>query len=190
MTRWQAFDARLGRPGPFHVRTDLPDGSKRVAWRVPSGAWGLGEHRIEDLVYLQRLPMPSPVVITEGEKAADAVRAAGLAAVATVCGAGTAPGIHVVELFTGCRVILWPDADANGRDHMAMVARRLEPIVATLALVDVPADAPKGWDAADATPATIRRLVATAHDVYLFRPRSAWLQPVVGELPSVRDTAP
>lgn len=169
MNTWRAYDARLAGLGPFHVRTDLPDGSKVVSWRTPTGGRGLGEHRMEDLIYSERVPMPARVVITEGEKAADAVRAGDLAAVGTVCGASATPGVHVIQLFTGCHVTLWPDADRVGFDHMARLARRLEPVVASLRLVVVPPDVPSGWDAADADHATVRRLVAQAHDVYLFR---------------------
>lgn len=177
MTRWQALDAWRGTHGPIHERVDRPDG-KIVRWRALDGGFGLGEHRMADLIYADRLPMPGRVVITEGEKAADAIRAAGIEAVGTVCGAGAIPGVHVLELFTGCHVTLWPDADAAGRDHMSRLSRGLEPIVGSLRLVDLPPDVPTGWDAADATEAQIRRLVALAHDVWLFRPDCAWYGPL------------
>ncbi|MEJ7747899.1 MAG: hypothetical protein WKF56_01270 [Candidatus Limnocylindrales bacterium] len=167
MTTWRALDARSLEPGPFHVRTDHPDGSKSITWRSPSGGRGLGDHRMEDLVYAERVPLPARIVLTEGEKAADAVRAAGIAAVGTVCGASATPGPHVVSLFSGVRVTLWPDADRVGFDHMARLSQVLEPGVQTLRLVDLPAGVPDGWDAADADPATIRRLVAAAHDIWL-----------------------
>jgi putative DNA primase/helicase len=113
--------------------------------------------------------MPARVVITEGERAADALEAAGVHAIATVCGAGSVPGPSFADILAGVRVTLWPDADGPGRDHMGRVARLLEPVVATMAVVDLPADAPSGWDAADASPAQVRRLVATAHNLWLAR---------------------
>jgi hypothetical protein len=177
---WRAYDARLACWGPFHVRRDLPDGSKRVTWRSPSGAPGLGEHRMEDLVYLpwDRASMPARVIITEGEKASEAVSGGDRYGIGTVCGASGTPGPQVVALFTGCHVTLWPDADRVGFDHMARLARRLEPVVASLRLVDIPEGVPDGWDAADADLDTIRRLTRDAHDVYLFRPDSSWLRPM------------
>lgn len=162
-TVWQAYDARLGHLGPFHVRQPLADGGKHVIWRQ------MGEHQMADLIYLNRLPLPAKVVITEGEKAADAVIAAGVDAIGTVCGAGSIPGDAVMGLLTGAHVTLWPDADRTGFRHMARIAAKLERIVGSLRIVDLPTDVPQGWDAADATPELARRLVVTAHEVWLDR---------------------
>jgi hypothetical protein len=169
---WPAFDARQWAPGPIHVRTDLGPGRKQVWWRARDGRPGLGGHDLADLVYLPggRLTMPARVVITEGERAADALEAAGVHAIATVCGAATVPGPSFARLLTGVRVTLWPDADAQGWAHMCRVSRLLEPVVASMAVIVRPTGIPSGWDAADARPAEVRRLVATAQDVWL-RPR-------------------
>lgn len=172
MRSWQAYDARMERPGPFHERVDHADGTKSVRWRATTG-YGLGEHRLKDLIYADRMPLPRSVVVTEGERACDAVRAAGLDAVGTVCGAGATPGPAVIALFADVHVALWPDADAVGFDHMARLARRLEPVVASMALVEAPPGAAQGWDAADATPRQIRVLVALARDIWLDRTPAA-----------------
>lgn len=169
-TRWTSWDARLGIPGPTHVRHDRPNGAKDVVWLAPDGQSGLGGHRLEDLIYADQVPLPAYVVVTEGERACDAVRVAGLPAVATVCGAGATPGPSVVALFAGVDVALWPDADAVGFDHMARLARKLEPIVASLALIEAPADVPEHWDAADATELQIRLLAVLSRDIWLNRP--------------------
>jgi hypothetical protein len=174
MTRWQAWDARLAVPGPFHERVDQADGSKVVRWRTRSGGYGLGDHVLADLAYIPGdVPLPRTIVLTEGERAADAVAAAGYAAVGTVCGAGSTPGRSVLELFRGRVVTLWPDADAPGRRHMDRMAYGLEPLVAGLRLVYPPRGVPLGRDAADARTATIRVLVASARDVWLDPSRRA-----------------
>lgn len=159
--RWHATDARTRGLRGVHVREDHADG-KRIWWE------DLGADGLEDLVYVERLPLPARVVLVEGEKAADAVRAAGLVGVGTVCGASSTPGPSVIDLFTGVEVTLWPDADPIGFDHMCRIAQLLEPLVGSLRLVDWP-DAPAHGDAADLELARIRRLVATAHDVWLNR---------------------
>lgn len=164
--RWQAWDARLGTPGPWHVRRDLPDGSKVVLWRETSGASGLGGCHLEDLVYLAQplalLAPGEPLVVTEGERAADAVAAAGHWAAGTVCGASSTPGEAVVRLLAAHRIVLWCDADLVGLAHGGRLGRALEAAgVPSLAIVRPPAGVP-GWDAADAEPQLIRELVADA----------------------------
>ncbi len=165
--RWQALDASTWRPGPFHVREDR-GGAKRVWWEDEQGQPGLGEHRLEDLAYADQVPLPRRVVIAEGEKAADAIRRAGLPAVGTVCGAAGTPGPAVVDLFTGVHVVIWPDNDLVGVDHMGRLARLLEPIVASMALVKWPG-APAHGDAADLPPHLILERVAVARDIWLRR---------------------
>lgn len=94
-----------------------------------------------------------PVLICEGEKATDAAQA-------------LFPQINCATWPSGCkaidkadwspianrRVILWPDADAPGREAMAKLAPRLLAAGAELVcIINPPADAPEGWDLADAT---------------------------------------
>lgn len=154
-------------PGPVHCREDHPVG-KRLWWKDEHGRPGLGEHKLEDLLYASSLPLSRVVVVTEGEKAANAVRAANLVAVGTVCGAAGTPGWAVVNAFLGVNVVLWPDHDEVGLDHMGRFARLLEPIVRSMALVDWP-DAPLHADAADLPPDRIRLLVNRARDIWLKR---------------------
>lgn len=170
-TVWRSWDARLWRPGPDHVRRDRRDGGKDVIWRDLAGKPGLGEHRLEDLVYLaggRVPPLPSRLVITEGEKAADAVEVAGIPAIATVCGASGSPGPAVIAMLAGVRVVLWPDADQVGFDHMCRLAVRLEPVVAGLDLIRIPHASP-GMDAADLAPDEISTLFARRRPIWLKR---------------------
>jgi hypothetical protein len=50
-SRWTAHDTRLDRAGPVHVRKDGPNG-KQIHWQAPDGSLGLGDHRVEDLIYI------------------------------------------------------------------------------------------------------------------------------------------
>src|SRR5207249_787948 len=117
-----------------------------------------------DLIYL---PQPlgivgDVVVVTEGEKAADATAAGGWPAIGTVCGAAAAPGPHVIALLAQFDVVLWPDHDDVGRRHMNRLGRALEAAgVAALYVVRWP-DAPEHGDAADADPETIGERIAEA----------------------------
>ena len=94
----------------------------------------------------------APVLIVEGEKAADA-------------GALLFPQAVVITWPSGCkaidkadwapiagrRCVLWPDADDVGREAMAKLAPRLlKAGAAQVRIIQPPSDAPEGWDLADA----------------------------------------
>ena len=91
----------------------------------------------------------APVLVCEGEKAADA---AGLlfpdhVAVAALNGAKS-PGKSDWTPLHGRAVTIWPDNDAPGASFAATVAD----MVPGARIVDVPSDWPDGWDLADAPP--------------------------------------
>lgn len=173
MTRWRSWDAAKRRAGPWHTRIDHPDG-KEVVWGRLSPRDGLGEHKLVDLIYggdvVARAHPDSTVVITEGERAADAVRDAGYVAAGTVCGASSTPGEAVLGLFRDRHVVLWPDNDPVGMAHMSRISIRLEQLgVRSLRLV-LWAGSPEHGDAADADVQTITRLITAARILPLVGP--------------------
>lgn len=136
-----------------HVRKELAGGGKRFEWLHPDGRPSRnGEIDTKDKLYgLELLAQhpDKPVVLAEGEKAADALRGAGVrVALATVCGASTTPAVVVLEHLRGRRVVLWPDADDAGRQHMDRIADRLSQTGAAVVIVEWP-EAPEKGDAAD-----------------------------------------
>lgn len=131
-------------------------------------------HALSDLVYGGELVVrghpDSTYVLTEGEKAADAVRDAGYVGVGTVCGASSTPSDAVLGMFRDRHVVLWPDADLVGAGHMARIATRLERLrVKTLALVNW-REAEDHADAADADHDLIGRLIVHARPLALMSP--------------------
>lgn len=161
---WEIKDTD-GQVVAIHERVETPDG-KTFVWRRPDGKAGLNGTPMSELpLYGSELAstwrVDEPIVVTEGEKAADAVRTAGLASVGTVCGSSSTPGDGALSALIGCDVVLWPDADDGGRAHMERVAQRLAPFVSSLRIVDWP-DAPPKGDAANAFPPRIRELVTSA----------------------------
>ena len=116
-----------------HVRLDYSNGDKQCPWELPDGSKKLGELHVEDLPLfgsekLRDWPADAPIVVTEGEKAAAALVAAGIPALGTVTGAdvqGKAPNVGPLAVLRGRTVLLWPDNDAPGLAHMTTIAKRL-----------------------------------------------------------------
>ncbi|MBI4496683.1 MAG: hypothetical protein HY689_02145 [Chloroflexi bacterium] len=88
------------------------------------------------------------VVVVEGEKSADALMQVGIPAVGTVTGAKVTPGPEALQALTGRDVVLWPDNDLPGREHMARIAERLRGVARSVRRFTWE-DAPEKADAYD-----------------------------------------
>lgn len=113
-----------------HVREELA-GDKRLWWEH-TGKRGLNGTALSDLPLYRQPEIESaradvPVIVTEGEKAADALADLGVLAVATVTGAAGTPSADVLSVLRGREVWLWPDNDDVGRAHMERIAQALTP---------------------------------------------------------------
>lgn len=98
------------------------------------------------------------VIITEGEKAADAAAALFPDLVATTPMHGAkSPHKADLSVLAGRRVIVWPDHDEPGAFFAEAVARLAKKAGAiSVSVVQVPVDWPPAWDLADAPPPGIR----------------------------------
>jgi len=157
---WRIKDA-TGELQALHVRFDR-DGGKECFWRLPGASgWGLEGRKLSTLpLYrcelIDEWPEDVPVVIvTEGEKAADALAAVYSATLGTVTGAEGTPGSEALEVLRGRRVLLWADNDDPGRAHMRRIAEALQGVAAEVRVFEW-ADAPPKGDAAD-HPAVLNR---------------------------------
>lgn len=111
----------------------------------------------------------SPVIVTEGEKAADAAaRSLGGYVAVSWPGGANAPAKASWEPLRGRAVTVWPDADAPGAKCAAAVAElAIAAGAASVAIASPPEGVAAGWDAADAeaegwTPAKAEALVKAA----------------------------
>ncbi|MBD3176335.1 MAG: hypothetical protein GF320_14240 [Armatimonadia bacterium] len=149
-----------GRLVAQHHRLDFADGGKRM-WYSSGGKRGLGQlPDLPDLPKTAGLPLyricdvvddpfgSKPVILVEGEKAADALAAVDLLSVGTACGAAVCPAEASLQPLVGHRVFLWPDNDDAGRAHMDAVATGLRAIEVEVYRIDVDGLPEKG-DAAD-----------------------------------------
>lgn len=121
-------------------------------------------YRLGDL-----LAQPSrPVLVVEGEKAADAARDLITSHTVTTWPHGASSVAQADwSPLKGRDVVLWPDADEPGLKAMREVGAALRTIGAqSIRLVKLPEGLPAGWDLGDAIPGVvdIERLITEARD--------------------------
>lgn len=148
------FIGKEGAPGKDVLPLTFCDlGNGRRGWRSK----GIPDPRpLYKLFELVGQP-DALVIVTEGEKAADAAAGLFFGLVTTTPMHG-AKSPHKTDWTTlaGRRVVIWPDHDAPGAAFADSVARlATEAGAAGVAVVDVPADWPEGWDLADELPAGV-----------------------------------
>lgn len=118
--------------------TYTDSGWQKKAWPAPRPIYGL------------ELLDNRPVLIVEGEKAADALRSiCSQYAVVTWPGGGQAVDKINWKPIFGKRVLIWPDADEPGIDCANKIAFTLYSHCPEIKIIDV-TERTKGWDAADA----------------------------------------
>lgn len=131
-----------------HIREELPGGKKDIKWEH-NGKRGLNGTATADVpLYLAHTVAQrpgEPVIVCEGEKAAQALADRGVLAVGTVTGAKGTPSDNVLSVLQGREVWLWPDNEDVGHEHMGRIASRITPTP----LWVVWEDAPPSGDAAD-----------------------------------------
>ncbi len=118
---------------------------KTFKWRLPGAdGWrgtdglpmsAMALYGAEDVLHA---PGGQTVYYVEGERAAEACRAAGLLAVTHAGGASTREFGDALEVLRGRKVALWPDNDGAGREYMAAVHARLNGVAAEIRVVAVP----------------------------------------------------
>lgn len=151
--RWTYFDGNGDTLG-YVARYD-PSGQRKqiVPWTFSPDGWGMGQWPVPRPLYrLQELEArhDDPVVIVEGEKAADAAAAlVGSPYVAcTWPGGAQALSRAHWQTLRGRKVLLWPDADEPGIAAMQRLAEILQPLATEIKIID-PTGQPDGWDCAD-----------------------------------------
>lgn len=145
----------------YVCRYDSDEGKEIRCWTWGSVGdepprWAVGQwNRPRPLYGLDRLAArpTAPVLVTEGEKAADAA-ARLLTGMVAVTWPGGAHGVHHAEWepLRGRKVLLWPDNDDPGRKAMQQLAGVLAShpgLACKVRLVD-PSGQPDGWDISDA----------------------------------------
>jgi hypothetical protein len=119
----------------------VPDSTKQGGWAYTTKGVTWLPYRLPELI--EDLAQDRPIFIVEGEKKVDLLREIGVPATCNHGGAGKFPE-DLVDHFKGARVILLPDNDQAGRDHMNLVGRRLDGVARSIETLDLPGLPPKG----------------------------------------------
>lgn len=149
-TIWEIRDTE-GNLVAEHVRFE-EGGKKRFIWRR-NGENNLGGFPLAQLPLYRAHMAPNfdaskAFVVCEGEKAADAAAKLGLQAVGTACGASVTPSPDSLLPLVGKSVILWPDFDEPGLEHMKRIAEHLQGVAKSVRWLHQPRAKAKD-DAAD-----------------------------------------
>jgi putative DNA primase/helicase len=115
-----------GRDKTFRVRQPDGDGWR---WKYPETRL---PYRLPDLLVSEE-----PVLVAEGEKDADTLAALGFTATTNDGGAGKWRA-DLNPHFTGRDVVILPDNDAAGEDHLRKVGNQLAPVAASVKVARVP----------------------------------------------------
>ena len=151
---------RYDLPGP----PDPVTGKPKKTFRPTNAA---GEPRMPEPRPLYRLPQiagADTVVLVEGEKCAEALARAGVAATTAMGGAKADPAKTDWRPLAGRTVIIWPDNDEAGAAFVDRVRPALAGVGCAVRVLPIPPGRPPKWDAADAVAAgeDIAALLATA----------------------------
>lgn len=162
LKKMKRFDRDLGpQKGEWHYtdaegdiiasvyRYEPEEGGKEfLPWDAVKRRYGNPD--IRPLYNLPAILKADQVVVTEGEKAAQSLIDRGICATCVMGGSNSPLERTDLEPLKGKEIIIWPDADEPGRKFGAVFAQAVEPIVNGTRIIEPPADAPEGWDAADA----------------------------------------
>jgi hypothetical protein len=150
VVRFQPKDFRQRRPDSKGGWIWKLQGVSRVLYRLPE---------------LLTAPISEPVFIVEGEKDVESLRRLGLVATCNAMGAKKWRKEYN-EALRGRRVILIPDNDDDGREHVRIVAESLQGIASSVTVLTLPDLPPKGdvsnWLAAGGTKHALLEMAASS----------------------------
>lgn len=149
---WEYRDSENRETIMYHARYDTDKGKEFRPFYFTEGKWKSSFPSVRPLYGLEELKKrpDAPILIVEGEKAADAARKM-CEPYIVVTWPGGAQAINKVDfspLYGRKKVLLWPDGDEPGKDAMSAVSHKLGPHVGEIKYINT--DKNSGWDAADA----------------------------------------
>lgn len=130
-------------------RYDTENGKKYLPWDKK-----LKKHKMPNPRPLYNLPdiiTTDRVILVEGEKCAQSLIDIGICATTAMGGAKALVDKTDWSPLKGKNIIIWPDNDEPGKSYAQSAYEKLIKIGAkSVKIIDIPADKPEKWDAADA----------------------------------------
>jgi hypothetical protein len=149
------------REKSFRQKRPDPDDSDHWLWNV-EGVPTL-PYKLPELI--RAVAAGYAVLIVEGEAKVDLLQTWQIPATCCACGAQKWRAEHAAYLH-GAHVVILPDNDNPGREHMNLVAASLQDIAASTRVLELPDLPPKGdivdWAANGGTPEKLRDLIGKA----------------------------
>lgn len=147
-SKWDYHDAD-GKLIACVYRYDTDKGKEFRPWDIKSRTYKAPEPR--PLYNIPDILKSDTVILVEGEKCADALIGQNLCATTAMNGAKAPVDKTDWSPLKGKQVFVWPDNDEPGLAYAENAAQAVFDAGArSVAIIPVPQDKPKGWDAADA----------------------------------------
>lgn len=135
------------------ARYDTPSGKQFAMWTFVDGRWvPKAPDKPRPLYNVRDLAVRpnAPVLVVEGEKAAEAAKLIVGDEYTVTTWPNGAAAVHAADWGTlkGRRVVIWPDADEPGKKAAQQIADKLSEMCPEIKIINVD-DHSNGWDAAD-----------------------------------------
>ncbi|GFR11886.1 hypothetical protein TNCT_218121 [Trichonephila clavata] len=130
-------------------RYDPPEGKKEYR-PFDVKKLSFGEPDIRPLYNIPGILKSDKIILVEGEKCAEALIEKGITATTAMFGANAPIDKTSWTPLKGKHIIIWPDNDEAGNKYAKSAEKKLLELgVASLFILKIPQNKPKGWDAAD-----------------------------------------
>lgn len=144
---WNYYDEETQAIAKVY-RYDTDSGKRYLPFDVKKSSFTAPE--IRPLYNIPGILKSDKVILVEGEKCAEALIEKGITATTAMSGANATFDKTDWSPLKGKHVIIWPDNDEPGKKYAENTSKKLLDFgVASLIVLKVPQDKPKGWDAAD-----------------------------------------
>ncbi|WP_264686077.1 MULTISPECIES: AAA family ATPase [unclassified Wolbachia] len=129
-------------------RYDLPGGKEYRPFDVKKSIFTAPE--VRPLYNIPEILKSDKVILVEGEKCAEALIKQGITATTAMSGANALIEKTDWTPLKGKNIIIWPDNDEPGKKYAENATTKLISLgIASLSMIKIPENKPKGWDAAD-----------------------------------------